>query len=116
MELMKLNEADDIELVPLFPVSLSEDNKQSLSSSIWKDKNSHQEHVQFTSNLGLFINQQIMCKLTCWTVPSFSLLWFSIKTILLWCPRWMFYVLWSKSAPPDSVSPPTEWKYAPSCI
>lgn len=51
MELMKLNEAEDIELVPLFPESLCEDNKQSLSLSIWKDKNSHQEHVQCISDI-----------------------------------------------------------------
>lgn len=36
MELMKLNEAEDIELVPLSPMSLCEDNKQSLSPSICK--------------------------------------------------------------------------------
>lgn len=51
MELMKLNEAEDIELVPLFLVSLCEDNKQSLSLSIWKDKNPHQEHVQCISDI-----------------------------------------------------------------
>ncbi len=49
MELMKLNEAEDIEPVPLFPVSLCEDNKQSLSPSICKDRNSHHKHVQYIS-------------------------------------------------------------------